>query len=161
MLPVRYLILSSVETLHEKALKDSHTVQQVQQPTPSDLVSFGNEKRISRNGEEKSGNALITAKNDPQTSKNSIGTNRISFQDTPNPKTELLTKGEIQTDDKEGIYGFTKEVVDPNACQKVVLAPGKFINISTHIQGKLNDKFIAMLRAYEDVFAWSHEDLKG
>jgi hypothetical protein len=72
-----------------------------------------------------------------------------------------LTEGEIQTDGMKGIYGFTEGIVDPIACQKVELAPGKFINISNHIQGELKDKFIAMLKAYEDVFAWSHEDLKG
>jgi hypothetical protein len=65
MLSVRYLILSSVETLHEKAQEDFHTVQQVQQPTSPNLVSSENEERISRNGEEKLKNALITARKDP------------------------------------------------------------------------------------------------
>jgi hypothetical protein len=129
-----------VESLNEKAKEDSHLVQQVQQPTLSDLVSSkneerisGNEKRNSRNGEEKSRNALITAKNDPQTSKNGAGTSRSSSHGTLDKKTKSLTEGEIQPDDKEGIYGFTEGVEDPNVCQKVELAPGKFINIGNYI----------------------------
>jgi hypothetical protein len=63
-MPISYLILSSVESLNEKADEDSHLAQQNQQPTPSDhlaqqnqqptpsdLVIFGNEEIIFENEE--------------------------------------------------------------------------------------------------------------
>jgi hypothetical protein len=45
-----------------------------------------------------------------------------------NPKTKLLIEEKIQPDNEERIYAFTKRVMDPNACKKVELAPGKFIH---------------------------------
>jgi hypothetical protein len=86
MLLVRYLILSSVESLNEKAEEDSHTVQQVQQPTFSDLVSSKIEEIISKNEEVISGYAYIIAQNDRQPFKNGTVTSKTNFHDTSNPK---------------------------------------------------------------------------
>jgi Reverse transcriptase (RNA-dependent DNA polymerase) len=51
--------------------------------------------------------------------------------------------------------------VDPKQCQKIEIEPGKFINISRHIQGDLKTLYLDLLQQYKDVFAWSHSDLKG
>lgn len=51
--------------------------------------------------------------------------------------------------------------MDPRQCQKIEVEPDKFINISSHIEGELQDKYIALLIQYKDVFAWSPKDLKG
>jgi hypothetical protein len=92
---------------------------------------------------------------------NEEGTTSSSKKDTLNPEIDLIPEENFKEEDQKRIYGFTVGVVDPNAYQKVELSPRRFININNHIQGETRKKYIDLLKAYEKVFAWSHEDLKG
>ncbi|CAM6094832.1 unnamed protein product [Calypogeia fissa] len=71
---------------------------------------------------------------------------------------------ELLKDAKDIVYqplGFTEGIVDPKACQQLEIEPGRFLNISKHIQGELKEEYLLLLKRYRDIFAWSHVDLKG
>jgi hypothetical protein len=139
-LPVHYLLLSSVDTLGRKARNKKEIVQNIQEP----------EFSIQTIVENEGGNS-------------SPGLASSSGTQLPHVETEtdLIPEEYYKEEDKKGNYGFTKGVVDPNAYEKVESTLGRSVNISTHIQGEVWEKYVDLLKAYEKVFAWSHEDLKG
>lgn len=55
----------------------------------------------------------------------------------------------------------TEGLIDPSDCQVVELRPHRVLKISSQVTGAELERIRRFLLAYEDLFAWRNEDMKG